>query len=261
MNLNKLDGELDILIHYTDEPTITLRGEVDYRNMERVKQAICSIAEGGQTSINVDLEGLIFMDSTGLSALVDAARTVIPNGGEIRLKAPSTQLVKVLANSGFAEFFKCLEISGRRAPVSTPVKPDTREIIEFEVPSRAEMISHIRARVADFASQMPLDADEIDDIKLAVGEASSNALRHGANPDWPKVGVRMERRKDCLKVFISDKGAGFDPDSVCLPSIGDLCEGGRGIMFMRSLMDDVKFNPTSPGTCVELTKYFKPVHS
>ena len=130
--------------------------------------------------------------------------------------------------------------------------------VEFEVPSRAQMIAYIRSRVEQFACSMSFTPDQIEDIKLAVGEASANALRHGANPKWCRIGVKMERRRDGIKVSILDKGCGFDPDEVCPPSVGSLIEGGRGIMFMRALMDEVNFCFSNPGTCVELLKRFVP---
>jgi len=254
MEINKLDGELDILISYTAEPTITLRGEVDFRNMERVREAICSLAERGQASINVDLKELVFMDSTGVSALVDAARSIVPKGAEVRLVSPSAQLVKMLNNSGFSAIFKCPETGGSASTVACPVKREIQDVVEFEAPSKPEMISYIRAKVTEFACSMPFNPDEIDDIRLAVGEASSNAMRHGSNPEWNYIGVRMERHADCIRIFISDKGRGFNPDAVRAPAVGDLIEGGRGILFMRSIMDEVKFHFTNPGTQVELVK-------
>lgn len=255
MEIGKLDGDLEILVEYSDEPTVTLRGEVDFRNMDRVKAAICGLVERGKASINVDLKELVFMDSTGVSALVDAARAVLPHGGHVKLVSPTSQLVKVLSRSGFSDVFRfgASRAAGPNGGCGAATAAGG-DVLEFEVPDRAEMIAHIRARVAEFAASMPFCRDEIDDIKLAVGEASANALRHGANPDWRRVGVRVARLHDGISVRVRDRGRGFDPDHVCPPGDGELCEGGRGIMFMRALMDEVKFHFGSPGTEVELIK-------
>ena len=257
MEISKLDGNLEILVNYTGDPTVTLRGEVEFRNMDKVRQAICSLVERGKTQISVDVENLVFMDSTGLSALVDAAKTILPKGGELSLVSPSAQLVKVLDKSGFSNVFKYEKVNEMQATAKCPEKKETENVIEFEVPSRPEMISHIRARVADFACSMPFTNDDIEDIKLAVGEAGTNALRHGINPDWCKVHVRTERDHNGIRIFVSDQGCGFDPEAVCPPELGDLSQNGRGIMFMRALMDEVKFHFGTPGTCVELAKYYE----
>ena len=259
MEISKLDGALEILVNYTGEPTITLQGEVDFRSMDRVKQAVCSLVERGKTQISVDVGGLIFMDSTGLSALLDAAKAVLPSGVDVTLVSPSAQLVKVLDRSGFSNVFKYEKVNEMHAITKCPEKIETDNVIEFEVPGRPEMISHIRTRIADFACSMPFTDDDIEDIKLAVGEAGTNALRHGTNPDWCKVHVKTEKHHNAIRIFISDKGCGFDPEAISPPEFGDLSLNGRGIMFMRALMDEVKFHFGSPGTCVELTKYYDPL--
>lgn len=128
------------------------------------------------------------------------------------------------------------------------------DVVEFDVPGRPEMISHIRSRAAEVALTMPFGTEQVDDIKIAVGEAGSNALRHGSNPDWCKITVRIERHADCLRVFIADRGCGFDPDAVQAAFPDPVSDSGRGIALMRALMDEVTFHFDSPGTRVELVK-------
>ena len=131
----------------------------------------------------------------------------------------------------------------------------TRETLEFEVASHPRLTSVIRRRVRQFAHSMPFTSDQLDDISIAVGEAATNAVKYGRSPLGPNtVGIKAERRAGVLRIFISDSGPGFDPSKVCAPGIGDLCECGRGILCMSSLMDEVVFRPLSPGTCVELVK-------
>jgi serine/threonine-protein kinase RsbW len=254
MEVSSLDRDLEILINYSDEPTIALRGEVDFRNMDRIRQAILSMVERGNASINVDLRGLVFMDSTGVSALVDAASAVVPKGGSLKLVTASSQLAKVLSRCGVSGLFDYEQVAAAHPVVECPVIPETRDVIEFEVPSQPQMLSYIRSRAADFACSMPFTDEDIEDIKLAIGEAATNAMRHGTNHDWRKIRVRLERGNGSMRMFVTDKGRGFNPDSVRCPDVGEMCEGGRGIMFMKALVDDIKFTFEDPGTCVEMTK-------
>jgi anti-sigma regulatory factor (Ser/Thr protein kinase) len=119
------------------------------------------------------------------------------------------------------------------------------------------MLAEIRSRVVEFARSMPFSRDQIEDIRLAVGEAGANAIRHGRAPGSCNIHVKMERYPGCLKVQISDSGCGFDPRSVTVPPPASLRAGGRGIMLMRALVDEVEFHFTSPGTRVDLTKRFQ----
>lgn len=175
--------------------------------------------------------------------MIDLAKIVKKKGCEVRLTPSKSRLSRILTNCGFAKFLKLQSI-------------ETDESVEFEVPSRIDMVSYIRTRVADFARSMPFTHDDIEDIKLAVGEASTNAIRHGASPECCNVDVRLEKHLGEMKIHISDKGCGFDPDNVSAPAVDSFAESGRGIIFMKALMDEVKFCMCNPGTSVELTKKF-----
>ncbi|MCL5103451.1 MAG: ATP-binding protein [Armatimonadetes bacterium] len=150
--------------------------------------------------------------------------------------------------------------SGVYCESASSLKPDIRarrDVLEFEVPSSPEMLYDIRSRVALFAGTMPFSHDDIEDIRLAVGEAGANALRHGVSPTCCKVGVRAERRRDSIRILVIDKGCGFNPNALVAPGLDNLNETGRGIMFMRLLMDEVKFHTGGLGTSVELVKRFR----
>jgi anti-sigma regulatory factor (Ser/Thr protein kinase) len=133
-----------------------------------------------------------------------------------------------------------------------------RVVDEFEVLNRAEMLAYVRARVAEFASAMPFGQQDIDDIRLAIGEAAGNALQHGASSDLCRMIVRLENHGSYLKIVISDKGCGFKPARRATDSEDPLSENGRGIRCMRTVMDQVKFRRTRPGTSVEMIKRTKP---
>lgn len=138
---------------------------------------------------------------------------------------------------------------------TAPAATRAQAMVEFATPSHPKSISRIRARVRRFARSLGFTSGELDDICIAVGEAATNAMKHGGSLEHPTIGIRMERDSDALRVLISDGGRGFDPAKVCPPGIDDLSECGRGIMCMCALMDEVRFNALNPGTRVEMVKY------
>ena len=206
----------------------------------------------------VDVANLEFIDSSGLSALLDASKLAIGRGGDVRLLSPGEQLIHVLTISGFAKFF--LIAPSDRQLLEPPVVPHEADeksawqVSQFVVPPRTELIAEIRNRVAKFAQGLPFSKQDIEDIRLAVGEASSNALRYGCPDTNDQVTVRCAHDGRTLRVQIKDKGPCFEPDSIQPPPIEALDEGGRGIHFMRVLMDEVKFHFSGSGTMVELIK-------
>jgi serine/threonine-protein kinase RsbW len=136
--------------------------------------------------------------------------------------------------------------------------PQVLRVVEFETPSRPSRVWHVRDRVRRFARSMPFTPDQLDDICIAVGEAATNSIKHGRSPLYPRIHVRIQRHADALRVFVTDKGRGFNACDVYPPGPGDLCECGRGILCMRSLMDEVVFHRLDPGMCVELVKQVTP---
>lgn len=145
------------------------------------------------------------------------------------------------------------------AAVECEIAPENaaENIVEFEVPSLPEMVSGVRSRVAEIASSMPFSSDEIEDIRIAVGEAATNALKHGSDSDACRMVIEVEKEQDGIKISVSDRGCGFDLEAVQnLESSGSLAERGRGIALMTALMDKVKFHFGSPGTRVVLQKRF-----
>lgn len=118
----------------------------------------------------------------------------------------------------------------------------------------SEAVADIRRRVAMLAKTMPFSEQQIEDIKLAIGEAASNAMKHGSpKGEHSMVKVQCERREDSFVVQIMDEGSGFDPEAQLCKHPDKLDECGRGLLFMRLLMDEVSFT-FDRGTTVRMVK-------
>ena len=138
--------------------------------------------------------------------------------------------------------------------------------VELEIPARAEFVALARLLVSSVAqARRELADDRVDDLKLAVSEACTNAIEaHGAIDVDERVIVRCVEEDDRLEVLIEDRGAGFDPASLPEhPPVTDPerlnFERGLGIPLIRSLVDEVDFETSADGTAVRLTLYCGPV--
>jgi anti-sigma B factor antagonist len=74
-----------------DITLIQLNGRLDAKSSERVKAALQALAEQDQAKIIIDLQGVPFIDSSGLAALVSGLRTVRERGGVIVLSGAQSQ--------------------------------------------------------------------------------------------------------------------------------------------------------------------------
>jgi serine/threonine-protein kinase RsbW len=86
---------------------------------------------------------------------------------------------------------------------------------------------------------------DVEGIGLAAREALANAIIHGNQSDPEKpVDIIVAVNESCdLIVIIRDSGAGFDPNHIPNPAVGDslLAHHGRGIFLIRQFMDQVVY--------------------
>lgn len=134
----------------------------------------------------------------------------------------------------------------------------TEETVELKLPSRVESISEATDAVVGAARRMGFADDALFGIDMAVREAVTNAVLHGNRGDESvPVEVEVADAGDEMSVAVRDRGEGFDPSGVADPTAEEnlLKASGRGILFMRNFMDDVRWERhPGGGTVVRMTK-------
>jgi anti-sigma B factor antagonist len=80
-------------------PVVSLSGELDLTNIERVRSSIGDVLTAGTGRLVVEMSELAFMDSSGLAMLASFARKV----PEIELRDPSPIVRRLIDLSGLAE--------------------------------------------------------------------------------------------------------------------------------------------------------------
>ena len=134
----------------------------------------------------------------------------------------------------------------------------TKEKTELKLPSRIEAIAEAAAAAAEVASRLGLSDEAAFGVDMAVREAVTNAVLHGNKQDETKtVEVAFMASRAELVITVRDQGQGFDPASVPDPTAEQnlLKTSGRGLLFMRTFMDDVQWERhLHGGTVVRMTK-------
>lgn len=134
----------------------------------------------------------------------------------------------------------------------------TEETVKLKLPSRLESINEATAAVIDAARRLGFADDALFGIEMAVRESVTNAVLHGNRQDESKPVEIGFRGTDAGAVLtVRDRGEGFDPVSVADPTSEEnlLKTSGRGILFMRTFMDEVTWEPLPEGgTLVRMTK-------
>ena len=133
------------------------------------------------------------------------------------------------------------------------------DTLEIEIPPRPDYVSLVRVVVAAAAELEPrLEPSRIDDLRVAVSEATTNAIQaHIRSGCSRPVRVCCQRPNGWLSVVVRDEGGGFDvgalpemPPPESPDRLGR--ESGMGISIMRTLADDSSIDSGPQGTEVRL---------
>ncbi len=180
--------------------------------------------------------------------------------------------------------YQVIEVSTHERTVSRLMECMTMNHSTFELDNDNALIPPMVNYLLEEASRMGA-CDEIDRTRIGVAleESLVNALCHGnlevgselrGVDDEAYYALLAERRsnepyssrrihidviftRDSAKFVIRDEGPGFDPDGLPDPTdpanLEKAC--GRGVLLMRSFMDEVSYN--DDGNCVTLVKKAK----
>ena len=132
-----------------------------------------------------------------------------------------------------------------RAPWTEKVLPTNRGVVRA---TEREVLGRL--------AEVGYDDDHRFAVRLAFEEALVNAMKHGNRMD-PRRFVRLAYRisEECVEIRVTDEGVGFQPCGVPDPTRDENLQRpcGRGIMLMRSYMDEVDYSPS--GNEVLMVKY------
>jgi serine/threonine-protein kinase RsbW len=126
-----------------------------------------------------------------------------------------------------------------------------RDVVELRIPRKPEYVSVARLAVSGIASRLEFSYDEVEDIKLAVGEACTSAIQETpvSRTDAPIV-VRCESDPDMIVVEVVNarparpaSGNEESPESISR-------------LLMEVLMDEVEVGEGDGGDqSVRMVKY------
>ena len=106
---------------------VALAGEMDIVSSRTFADTISELEQSAPDRIVVDLSGLTFVDSSGINALLQAARTVEARGGSLVLAAPGRHVRHVFEIARVADVVPVIEEPAEALRPPEPpvaVKPD-----------------------------------------------------------------------------------------------------------------------------------------
>jgi len=124
--------------------------------------------------------------------------------------------------------------------------------VEFEFPASPAHLGEVRRAVrAGLRGRVP--DEDLDDLLLALNEATTNAVLHGSGGSRVEVSVRLA--EGWAEMTVVDRGQ-QRPEPAWRDDEADedapTAISGRGLWLMSRLVDEVRLEQVKPGTRVTL---------
>jgi anti-sigma B factor antagonist len=99
--------ELTLNVH-SDTPgftVIAVSGEIDVYTAPKLRERLIGLVESGHYQLIVDMEGVEFLDSTGLGVLVGGLKRVRAQDGWIDLVCTQSRILRIFRITGLSKVF------------------------------------------------------------------------------------------------------------------------------------------------------------
>ena len=113
------------------------------------------------------------------------------------------------------------------------------------LPAEPEAVPSVRRALERWLGEGDTAGAEAYAIKVACGEACSNAIEHAYRPGDAAFQVDAKRQGQEIAVAIRDFGQWRDKRED---------DRGRGLLLMETLMDSVEIDPSAEGTTVRMRR-------
>lgn len=108
-----------------------------------------------------------------------------------------------------------------------------KDIISLTIPRKPDYISLVRLTTSGIGYSMGLSLDDIEDIKVSIGEACINSFMLNSGDD---ISLIFEIDEERLSIKVTNVKESIPED------LDERKERELGLLIIRSLMDEVIFN-------------------
>lgn len=134
------------------------------------------------------------------------------------------------------------------------MKIEKKDKINMILPTKPEYVGVVRIAISAIANRMGFDIEDIDDIKVSVAEACTNAIKHSKCSEFC---MDVAVFSNSLEISIKDSGEGYNEEDYETPDLSiPKEEGGLGIYIIKALMDTVEItSERGEGVEIKMVKF------
>ena len=214
--------------------TVFLNGEIDMDIADSVREVVFPLIDAGK-EVHLNLKDVQYMDSSGISVLIESHQKATELGTKVVLKDISKSVLKVIMMA------KLEQILNLGWWMNSSVENNISEKKDFVVSSSS--LKDVRSFSREVFSKVNLNQDLKDELVLAIAEAAQNIVKHAyQNQETDdKMEIKISLDNGELEIGFFDKGRPVDNSNVRHRKIDDVKPGGLGTFFIKQIMDAVVF--------------------
>lgn len=237
-----------------EKPVLSVVGALDDASAPELILAIEQLADEHGCCISLDLGGVEQMTPDALRLLAESAGAFQSRQRRLHLVRASCSVRGLLEALPLSDVF-CLEDQCRGDYCLHRLSKGAGdwELDVFSLPAELARCREARKRVDRVAEAMGFCEMRRRDVMTAVGEATANAVKHGCAGEDSSFTVVCLGTREAMCVSVVDDGPGFCPDSLPDRTADPLSEFGRGVHFIKALMDEAVWT-FAGGTTVRMVK-------
>jgi anti-sigma B factor antagonist len=88
-----------------DTAVVSVRGELDAYSAPGLEEQVTRLTDADVNAVVLDLSGTVFLDSSGLRAILTVQRRLQERKGHMALRTPSEPVTRLLEITGLTEHF------------------------------------------------------------------------------------------------------------------------------------------------------------
>ena len=108
---------------------VEVSGEIDVYTAPKLRESLLNLVDSGNYQLIIDMEGVEFLDSTGLGVLVGGLKRVRAHDGAIDLVCTQGRILRIFRITGLSNVFSIyfpVEAVGAAGPGKPPALDDVR---------------------------------------------------------------------------------------------------------------------------------------
>jgi anti-anti-sigma factor len=227
------------------EIEVVVRGRLDSRWADHLKEHLASVLRSGQHQVALDLSGITFVSSAGLRVLIQFLKEIRALRGSVRLSALSEECRTVLDLSGTLDLFSA---PTERSQPDSPTKPLGRSYQSANAEWLIDEVADTAPLTVEFWGKSTTSTDA-EPLKIIQATPGFFALGLGAlgSPD-SETSARLGEwlLADGVIAYLPTDGADLPDYSVASGSFIPAAVSPRGLSFSGPLSHRVSFNSLPP---------------